>query len=125
MTDTLGRVLVVDDEPQIHAMLSRILRQLGYDVKGATHGAQALQMVPAFEPNVVLLDLHMPVMSGLETLDHLRREFPALPVIIITGDADEKLARRTLGSGAVDYVMKPFGAAVVGRAVAAALRRPV
>ena len=117
----LGRVLVVDDEPQINAMLCDMLAGVGYDVKGAIHGAQALQLMPVFEPNVVLLDLHMPVMSGMEVLDHLRRDSPALPVIILSGDADQEVARRTLRSGAVNYLMKPFNLETLRQVVAAAL----
>src|SRR6478672_7639157 len=121
MTPALGRVLVVDDEPQLNAMLCEALAGMEYDVKGALDGARALAMVPVFHPNVVLLDLHMRGMSGLEVLDHLRRDSPAVPVIVVSGDADQEVARRTLRNGAVSYVTKPFNLDVLRQVVADAL----
>jgi CheY-like chemotaxis protein len=71
MPSSLGRVLVVDDEPHVGATLRDVLIELGYIVKVAVRGAEALKLVPVFEPDVVLLDLLMPEMSGVEVLDHL------------------------------------------------------
>ena len=121
MPSPLGRVLVVDDDPNVGAMLRDLLTTLGYVVKNAVRGAEALLLVPVFEPNVVLLDLQMPGMSGIEVLDHLRRDHPGLPVIIVTGNEDEELARRTMRGGAFDYVSKPFAIEVLDRVVTAAL----
>jgi CheY-like chemotaxis protein len=121
MSSPLGRVLVVDDDPNVGAMLRDLLTTLGYVVKNAVRGAEALLLVPVFEPNVVLLDLQMPGMSGIEVLDHLRRDYPGLPVIIVTGNEDEELARRTMRGGAFDYVSKPFTVEVLDRVVTAAL----
>jgi CheY-like chemotaxis protein len=121
MSSPLGRVLVVDDDPNVGAMLRDLLTTLGYVVKNAVRGAEALLLVPVFEPNVVLLDLQMPGMSGIEVLDHLRRDHPGLPVIIVTGNEDEELARRTMRGGAFDYVSKPFTVEVLDRVVTAAL----
>ena len=121
MSSPLGRVLVVDDDPNVGAMLRDLLTTLGYVVKNAVRGAEALLLVPVFEPNVVLLDLQMPGMSGIEVLDHLRRDHPGLPVIIVTGNEDEELARRTMRGGAFDYVAKPFTVEMLDRVVTAAL----
>jgi len=121
MSSPLGRVLVVDDDPNVSAMLRDLLTTLGYVVKNAVRGAEALLLVPVFEPNVVLLDLQMPGMSGIEVLDHLRRDHPNLPVIIVTGNEDEELARRTMRGGAFDYLSKPFTVEVLDRVVTAAL----
>jgi len=93
-------------------------------VKHAGGGAEALQLVPVFEPHVVLLDLLMPAMSGVEVLDHLRRDYPTVPVIMVTGNDDEEVARRTLEAGAFDYGCKPFTLEVLGRVVAAAMVFP-
>ena len=121
---SLGRVLVVDDDPSVGAMLRDLLIELGYVVKHAGGGAEALQLVPVFEPHVVLLDLLMPEMSGVEVLDHLRRDYPTVPVIMVTGNDDEEVARRALEAGAFDYVCKPFTLEVLGRVVAAAMVFP-
>ena len=118
---SLGRVLVVDDEPHVGGMVRDVLTELGYAVKHASGGATALALVPVFEPDLVLLDLKMPGMSGVEVLEHLRREYPELSVVILSGNQDVGLARRTLGNGAFDYIQKPFDIAVLARVVAAAI----
>jgi CheY-like chemotaxis protein len=117
----LGRVLVVDDEPQIVDMLRELLVELGYTVETAGHGAAALQLVPEFKPDVVLLDLQMPGISGLPVLDQLRQDHPGLPVVIVTGNPDVDVARGTLARGAFDYLRKPFQFDVLARVVAAAV----
>jgi|ERR671918_1792363 two-component system nitrogen regulation response regulator NtrX len=121
---SLGRVLVVDDEPHVGALVRDVLTELGYAVKHVIGGAEALELVPVFEPNVVLLDLTMPGMSGVEVLERLRRDHPRLPVVIISGNQDVDIARRTLGNGAFDYIQKPFDIAVMARIVAAAVSTP-
>lgn len=90
----------------------------------AVRGAEALKLVPVFEPNVVLLDLTLPEMSGVEVLDHLRRDRPTLRVVILTGNADVEVARATLRGGAFDYLGKPFDINVLARVVAAAVAVP-
>ena len=124
MPSSLGRVLVVDDEPHVGATLRDVLVELGYMVKLAVRGAEALKLVPVFEPDVVLLDLRMPEMSGVEVLEHLRRERSTLRVIILTGNEDVELARATLRAGAFDYLSKPCSIEVLARVVAAAVTLP-
>jgi len=124
MSLSLGRVLVVDDEPRVGAMLRDLLVELGYVVELAGRGAEALQLVPVFEPDVVLLDLLMPEMPGVEVLDHLRRDRPTLPVVIMSGNEDVEVARATLRAGAFDYLGKPVSLEAIARVVAAAVARP-
>ena len=114
----------MEDEPEVGAMLGEVLVQLGYTVKLAVRGVGALKLVPAFEPDVVLLDLTLPEMSGIEVLDHLRRDRPAVRVVIMSGNQDADVARATLASGAFDYLCKPFNIEVLARVVAAAVTRP-
>jgi CheY-like chemotaxis protein len=121
---SLGRVLVVDDEPEVGATLQEILTELGYVVKHVRSGAEALHLAPVFEPDVVLLDLQMPGMSGVEVLDHLRRDHRDIPVVILSGNQDLGTARRILRSGAFDYVPKPFTIDFRARVVAAAAAMP-
>jgi CheY-like chemotaxis protein len=123
MPASLGRILVVDDEPQVGAMLRDLLVELGYVVKNAVSGVEALGLVPIYLPDAVLLDLSMPGMTGVEVLDHLRRLNPDLPVIIVTGNQDLQTARATLVRGAFDYIQKPFTVEVLERVVAAAVLR--
>jgi CheY-like chemotaxis protein len=124
MPSSLGRVLVVDDEPHVGATLRDVLVELGYSVKLAVRGAEALKLVPVFDPDAVLLDLRMPEMSGVEVLEHLRRERPALRVVILTGNEDVEVARATLRAGAFDYLLKPCSIEVLARVVAAAVALP-
>jgi DNA-binding response OmpR family regulator len=124
MPSSLGRVLVVDDEPHVAAMLRDVLVELGYVVKVAVRGAEALKLVPVFEPEVVLLDLMMPEMSGVEVLDQLRRDRPTLRVVMLTANEDVEVARATLRAGAFDYLRKPFNIDVLARVVAAAVALP-
>jgi two-component system KDP operon response regulator KdpE len=124
MPSSLGRVLVVEDEPRVGAMLRDVLVELGYTVTVASQGAEALQLVPVFEPDVVLLDLLMPEMSGVEVLAHLRRDYPTLRVVIMSGNEDVEVARATLRVGAFDYLGKPFKIDALARVVAAAVARP-
>jgi DNA-binding NtrC family response regulator len=121
MSEPLGRILVVDDEPQVAAMLRDLLMDLGYGVKNAMNGQEALSLVPVYRPDVVMLDLTMPGLPGHEVLEHLRRVDPHLPVIIVTANRDLDVARRTLMRGAFDYVLKPFELEVLARIVAAAI----
>lgn len=117
----LGRVLVVDDEPQVIAMIRDLLIACGYEVTTALSGSEALELVPMFLPDAVLLDVLMPVISGAHVLDRLRAEYPNLPVVMITGQQDETTARQLLARGAFDYIRKPFTVDLLERVVAAAV----
>ena len=104
----IARVLVVDDEPQIVAVLGELLAELGYATRCAMTGPEALRLVGEFQPDVVLLDLALPEMRGEAVLEQLYHSSPHLPVIMVTGNDDPDVARRTLAQGAFDYIAKPF-----------------
>jgi DNA-binding response OmpR family regulator len=120
---SLGRILVVDDEPQVVAMIRDVLASLEYDSQGALDGSEALRLVPSYRPDVVLLDLYLalPGMVGTEVLAVLRRNYPEVPVVMVTANQDEGIARETLTLGAFDYVRKPFDLGVLERVLSAAL----
>jgi CheY-like chemotaxis protein len=117
----LARVLVVDDEPEVGSVLRDMLTDMGYVVKVAERGAEALGMMPILRPDVVLLDVNMPQMSGVEVFKRLRHDYPGVPVVFVTANEDESLARSLLSTGAFDYIKKPFEFAVVERIVGAAV----
>jgi len=121
MSAALVRVLVVDDEPRVAELLHDALIHLGYAVRLAMDGAQALEIVAGYHPHVVLLDLTLPGMPGDAVLERLRRADPHLPVIAMTGDADPERARATLAQGAFDYIAKPFDLARLARVLEAAV----
>jgi DNA-binding response OmpR family regulator len=108
MNAPLGTVLVVDDEREIRDMLTDQLQDEGYAVSQAVDGEQALESVQSKLPDLVLLDITLPGVSGLEVLRRLRLDHPRTPVVMITGLEDEALARSTLKMGAFDYLQKPF-----------------
>jgi CheY-like chemotaxis protein len=104
----IARVMVVDDEPQIVAVLGELLAELGYATRSAMTGPEALRLVAEFQPDVVLLDLALPEIRGEIVLEQIHRTSPHVPVIMVTGNDDPDVARRTLAQGAFDYIAKPF-----------------
>lgn len=103
-----GRVLVVDDEPEFREVLAEYLAGKGFDAREASSGEEAVGQVTEFEPHVVLLDLMMPGISGLETLRQIKTIAPDTCVIIVTAVEELTATRSALALGAADYVTKPF-----------------
>lgn len=116
-------VLVVDDAPDARLLTRMVLESEGMAVREAADGQAALDAVAALRPALVLLDVEMPGMNGLEVMARLRRSDPDLPIVIVSGRSSD--ADRVLGLelGADDYVSKPFCAREVGARVRAVLRR--
>jgi DNA-binding response OmpR family regulator len=105
-----SRILVVDDDPQNRDLLSRRLERHGFEVETARDGIDALRRIEAEEFDLVMLDVMMPGMNGLEVLERLRRthSMSELPVVLATALAETEDAVEGLGRGANDYVTKPF-----------------
>lgn len=102
------RILVVDDEIPLTALLSRILTQAGYQVKSANSGIKALGTIGEFSPNLVITDLKMPDISGLDLLKKARSERPEIDFIILTAYATVENAVEAMKEGALDYLIKPL-----------------
>ena len=100
-------ILVVDDAPAILSSLSGILMDEGYDAQIASGGAEALQMVTASPPALVLLDIWMPDLDGVEVLRQIRRLSPETMVIMMSGHGSIETAVKTIKIGAYDYLEKP------------------
>jgi class 3 adenylate cyclase/CheY-like chemotaxis protein len=105
-----NKVLIVDDEPFNLDLLEQELAEHSYVVERASDGAEALEKVRSFDPDVVLLDYMMPRMNGIEVLKHLRRDerHKAVPVILLTAKGSQEDKATGLDAGADDYVVKPF-----------------
>jgi two-component system KDP operon response regulator KdpE len=103
-----ARVLVIEDEAQLRYALRRNLEQAGYAVREADDGATALRELAAFKPDVVLLDLLLPDMSGVDVCRDIRRDHET-PIIVLSALGDEKTKVAALDQGADDYLTKPFG----------------
>ena len=118
----MTRVLIVDDEPQIRRALLLNLRARGYDVLEAATGEAAVQTAASEHPDMVLLDLGLPGMSGLDVITALRG-WSQVPIIVLTVRDDERAKVLAFDAGADDYVTKPFGMDELLARLRAALRR--
>lgn len=117
-----GKILVVDDEPQIRRVLKVILASERYEMAEARSGEAALSKLREFLPDLVLLDINMPGMGGLETCRTIR-DASEVPIIILTVRSGEEDTVDALDAGADDYVTKPFGKQELLARIRAALRR--
>ena len=117
-----SKVLVVDDEPQITRVLRTVLLSQGYQVRTATEGESALSSFREWSPELVITDLYMPHMDGLELCRRIRA-LSSVPIIVLSVKGEERTKVEALDSGADDYVTKPFGIDELMARVRAALRR--
>jgi two-component system KDP operon response regulator KdpE len=117
-----GKILVVDDDPQIRRVMKATLVGHGYEVIEARTGEDALEVLPREMPSLVLLDMNMPGMGGLETCRAIRAGSD-VPVVILSVRNTEKDKVAALDAGADDYVTKPFGIEELLARIRAALRR--
>src|SRR5919206_5261938 len=116
------RILVVDDEPQITRVLRRSLASHGYDVRVASDGESGLQTFGDWPPDLVVTDLSMPNMDGLQLCRNLRA-ISQLPIIVLSVRGEERTKVQALDAGADDYITKPFGMDELLARIRAALRR--
>jgi len=119
----LGRILVVDDEAPVREVLTEYFSTEGYAVEAAGSGVDALTAVRGGRADLVLLDVRMPGLDGVQVLRRIREIDDRVPVIMVTANEDVGLAKETLKLGAFDYVAKPFDFDYLDRAVAAGLAR--
>src|SRR2546428_13241015 len=118
-----SRVLVVDDEPQITRVLRTVLTSQGYQVRTAAEGEAALANFSEFRPELVITDLYMPHMDGIELCRRIRA-MSGVPIIVLSVKGEEKTKVEALDCGADDYVTKPFGTDELLARIRANLRRP-
>ena len=118
-----GRLLVVDDEPAIVDTVTRFLRFVGYEVRTAATGREALALAREFLPDLVLLDIMLPDSDGFEVLSRLRADGLPVAVVFLTARDTRKDLVRGLTAGGDDYITKPFGLDEVAARVGAVLRR--
>ena len=102
------RILVVDDEVEVCNALEEFLSLKEYAVETALDGQTALKMVEDFKPHIVLLDIIMPGMGGMDVLKRIRDINPGIGVIMTTAVVDEEIAKSTIRLGAYDYITKPI-----------------
>ncbi|WP_251076456.1 response regulator transcription factor [Streptomyces benahoarensis] len=122
-TGTHAHVLVVDDDEDVRTLARWQLESEGFEVLTAADGQTALDAVAEGRPDVVLLDLTLPLVAGLDVLTHIRRRSADLPVIVVSGRSGETDRIVGLDLGADDYVVKPFSPAELAARVRSVLRR--
>lgn len=120
------RVLIVDDEPKISNTLAQHFTFTGYEVRNVLCGEEALALLDVYHPDVVLLDILMPGMGGIETLKHLQQLNPRPKVIMLSAADHEEVVQGALKLGADFYMMKPVNLADLSRVVSgfAAAHKP-
>lgn len=116
------RILVVDDEPQLTRVLRTGLKSRGYDVRAAADGLAGFETFTDWHPDLVITDLAMPVMDGLELCRRVR-EISPVPIIVLSAKGEEKTKVEALDLGADDFITKPFGIDELLARVRASLRR--
>jgi two-component system, OmpR family, KDP operon response regulator KdpE len=117
-----AKILVVDDEPQVRRVMKATLSAEGYTISEARNGEEALQCFRTYSPDIVLLDVNMPGMDGLEACRQIRKSSD-VPIIMLTVRSAERDKVLALDAGADDYVVKPFGMQELLARIRAALRR--
>ncbi|MEW6247391.1 MAG: response regulator [Nitrospirota bacterium] len=122
-----GRILVVDDEPDIRKVVRMTLQKAGYDVLEAENGEKAIEIINTGENrvmlDVVICDIRMPKINGVEAIAYFRREYPRVPLIVLTGFPDTDMATSLMRDGVVDYLVKPVEGDKLKAAVARAMEQ--
>jgi two-component system, OmpR family, KDP operon response regulator KdpE len=121
-TDKKVRVLCVEDDPQLRTFLLAQLKARGFQAQAVSDGAQAIDLAAIFQPQLILLDLSLPTLDGLEFLRRLR-EWSRAPVIVLSARDEEVVKIKALDEGADDYLTKPFSLNELLARVRVALRR--
>lgn len=102
------KVLLVDDEVEFASALAERLQMRNYDVRTASNGLEAMALFHSSPPDVVLLDLKIPGMDGLEILRNIKKFDPTIQVLMLTGHGDKESVQKGMQSGALEYIMKPI-----------------
>ena len=122
-----GRILVIDDEPSVRTVVRMTLEKAGYDVLEAEDGEQAIEAINTGENRLVvdavICDIRMPKINGIEAIDYFQKEYPHVPLVILTGYPETEMAVSFLRKGVADYLVKPVDAERLRDAVETAMER--
>jgi two-component system, chemotaxis family, chemotaxis protein CheY len=121
---TMADILIIDDDPQIRRLLNRILRDAGHAVREAENGRDGVTLFQQHQPDLVITDIVMPDMEGLETILTLRQDGPTVPIIAISGGSDPLYLKAAGKLGATAELTKPFSATEIVDLVDALLANP-
>ena len=122
-----GRILVIDDESSVRTVVRMTLEKAGYDVLEAEDGEQAIEAINTGENRLVvdavICDIRMPKINGIEAIDYFQREYPHVPLVILTGYPEIEMAVSFLRKGVADYLVKPVDMERLRDAVEKAMER--
>ena len=104
----MPRMVIVDDEPEVLEELAEVFSEYGYEIDIAHGGEEALRKVKERRPHLMLLDIRMPGMDGIEVLRRVRETDPSMGIIMVTAVMEEALAQEAMKLGAFDYITKPI-----------------
>lgn len=120
-----GRVMILDDEDNVRKVLRLALTKAGYDVVEARHGGEGIEAIGSDDNmlmmDVILTDIRMPKINGLEAIAYFQEQYPSVPIIVVTGYPDQQMATDLLSRGVFDYLVKPVDSAKLLKTVAAAM----
>jgi two-component system, chemotaxis family, chemotaxis protein CheY len=122
-----GRVLIMDDEADIRKVVRMTLQKAGYDVLEAENGEKAIEVLNSGENrlllDVIICDIRMPKVNGIEAIAYFRKNYPRVPLIVLTGFPDTDMATSLLREGVLDYLVKPVEGEKLKAAVARAMEQ--
>lgn len=124
-SENRDRILVVDDDENMRAALGEALGRLNLEIKTASDGEEAWRMVEADPPNLLITDIRMPKMDGLELLEKVKLDFPDIPVILMTAYGSVETSVEAMRRGASDYLLKPFSSETLETSISNVLGRKV
>lgn len=104
----IPKILIIDDDDLVAASLKKVLTKLNYNVETCLRAGDAERIVAEFQPDIILLDIYLTTHNGIDVLKSLKKKFASIPVIMITGYADVKMAVTAIKSGAFDFLLKPI-----------------
>ncbi|MDH4371577.1 MAG: response regulator, partial [Nitrospira sp.] len=115
--DESDRILIVDDDPSMRTALMETVKRLGYAVEGAVDGSDAMERLVRFRPWLVLTDLRMPRLSGLDLIKEIRSRAPQVTIVLMTAYGTIETAVEAMKLGASEYLLKPFSMDVLERMI--------
>ena len=122
-----GRVMIVDDEDNVRKVMRLSLAKAGYDVVEAEHGGEGITAIGSDDNmlmvDVIICDIRMPKINGLEAIAFFQQQYPSVPIIVVTGFPDQKMATDLLAHGVFDYLVKPVDKEKLLQTVAAAMEK--
>jgi two-component system, chemotaxis family, chemotaxis protein CheY len=111
-TSGKGRVLIVDDEDVVRKVLRATLTEAGYEVVEAEHGGKGIEKIGSDDNplmvDVIICDIRMPKINGIEAIAFFRQQYPSVPILVLTGFPDTKMATELMSKGVFDYLVKPM-----------------